>query len=259
MWTGPQGPRRSSLTRTKAKASPAHQHRRSFVLRGAGHVAPEVNGQEASGAARSPAGEQRPRGCPGLAAASLPAPRSPPHPNRTHRLHGMLQDGRKLGEHPVPGLQQLLPGRPGELLDAPPPPLLRLPGPLQSEGRCGRARAGSGGRRPGGRRGGSDRRTRGRGGRLRGRSAAIGAPRSSAAATRTRWQELGLFRLPCPPRPAGDADAARGSPGLRCRRRWTRGGARRGQGGEGGASREGGADLRAGPMGRAGRAGSAGR
>lgn len=124
----------------------------------------------------------------------------------------MLQDGRELGEHPVPGLQQLLPGRPGELLDAPPPPLLRLPGPLQSEGRCGRARAGSGGRRPGGRLGGSDRSARGRDGRLRGRSAAIGAPRSSAAAAaRTRWQELGLFRLLCPSLPAGGAGAARGS------------------------------------------------
>lgn len=52
----PVGPRRSSPTRTKAKASPAHGHRRSFVLRGAGHVVPEVNGQEAPGAARSPAG-----------------------------------------------------------------------------------------------------------------------------------------------------------------------------------------------------------
>lgn len=80
-----------------------------------------------------------------------------------------------------------------------------------------------------------------------------GPPRSSAAATRTRWQELGLFRLPCPPRPAGGADAARGSPGLCCRRRWTRGGARRGHGGEGGASREGGADAES----RAGRVGGA--
>lgn len=51
-----RGPQRSSPTRTEAKASPAHRHRRSIVLRGAGHSAPEVNGQEAPGAARSPGG-----------------------------------------------------------------------------------------------------------------------------------------------------------------------------------------------------------
>lgn len=71
----------ASLLPIPKQTSPAHGHRRSFVLRGAGHVAPEVNGQEAPGASRSPAGEQRPRGCPGLAAASLPAPRSPPTPH----------------------------------------------------------------------------------------------------------------------------------------------------------------------------------
>ncbi|XP_034345375.2 uncharacterized protein LOC117698048 [Arvicanthis niloticus] len=114
-----------------------------------------------------------------------------------------------------------------------------------------------GGRRPGGRRGGSDRSARGRGGRLRGRSAAIGAPRSSAAAAaRTRWQELGLFRLLCPSLPAGGAGAARGSTSLRGRRRWTRGGARRGYGGEGGAKGAGGARERAGPAGKEGVAGA---
>lgn len=97
-----------------------------------------------------PAGGQRPGERAGLPSPQPPRSRqlgppspAPPRPARPHRLHGVLQDGRELGKHPVPGLQQPLPGRPGELLDAPPPPLLRLPGPLQSEGGCGRARAGS--------------------------------------------------------------------------------------------------------------------
>lgn len=70
---------------------------------------------------------------------------------RPYRLHGVLQDEGELGEHPVPGLQQLLPGRPRELLDPPPPPLLRLPGPLQSEGRCGRGGEREAAGRPGAR------------------------------------------------------------------------------------------------------------
>lgn len=43
-----------------------------------------------------------------------------------YRLHGVLQDGSELGEHPVPGLEQPLPGGSRELLDPPPP--------LQGEG-----------------------------------------------------------------------------------------------------------------------------
>lgn len=98
----------------------------------------------------------------------------------------MLQDGGELGEHLVPGLQQLLPGRPGELLDPPPPPLLRLPGPLQSEGRCGAGRTSRGPRRarPGRfrceRAARRLRRARRRGGRRGGRSARTLGPRRSS-------------------------------------------------------------------------------
>lgn len=74
-----RGPQRSSPTRTEAKASPAHRHRRSIVLRGAGHSAPEVNGQEAPGAARSPGGRAeagRARRPSFPAASPLPAARA---------------------------------------------------------------------------------------------------------------------------------------------------------------------------------------
>lgn len=116
------------------------------------------------GGARRP-----PRSLPRAPQPGRPIPATP-HPARPHRLHGVLQDGRELGKHPVPGLQQLLPGRPGELLDAPPPPLLRLPGPLQSEGGCGR------GAEDGGRAGGA---------------AALGARGARRAAPRTLGWDSG--------------------------------------------------------------------
>lgn len=174
--------------RTKAKASPAHRRRRSIVLRGAGPEAPEVNGPEAPGAARFRAGGQRMRwGGARRPPRSLPRARQPgrpipatPHPARPHRLHGVLQDGRELGKHPVPGLQQLLPGRPGELLDAPPPPLLRLPGPLQSEGGCGR------GAEDGGRAGGAA--ARGARGARRAAPRTLGWDSGPHGARRWRWR-----------------------------------------------------------------------
>lgn len=180
---GPRGP-----TRTKAKASPAHRRRRSIVLRGAGPEAPEVNGPEAPGAARFRAGGQRmrwggarrpPRSLPRAPQPGRPIPATP-HPARPHRLHGVLQDGRELGKHPVPGLQQLLPGRPGELLDAPPPPLLRLPGPLQSEGGCGR------GAEDGGRAGGAA--ARGARGARRAAPRTLGWDSGPHGARRWRWR-----------------------------------------------------------------------
>lgn len=80
------------------------------------------------------------------------------------------------------------------------------------------------------------------GGRLRGHSAGTRDPKElgggggGGGVSGHGGRRLGLFRQRCPPRPAGGAGAARGSRGLRCLRRWTWGGARRGGGGgEGGA------------------------
>lgn len=133
--TTPQRPPRASLLRGAGAAEGRRAEAARLSLPGAG------------------GGERRPPPSPACRAPAAPRP---------YRLHGVLQDGGELGEHLVPGLQQLLPGRPGELLDPPPPPLLRLPGPLQSEGRCGAGRTSRGPRRAGpaasgvlGRRGGS--------------------------------------------------------------------------------------------------------
>lgn len=136
------GPEQEGEQRVRSEPGPRPRRPHDPAAPAPGLAPPRGRGRRGPGRGRralpGPAGERRPAAIPGLSCARSPRP---------YRLHGVLQDGGELGEHPVPGLQQPLPGRPGELLDPPPPPLLRLPGPLQSEGRCGAGRTSRGPRR----------------------------------------------------------------------------------------------------------------